>query len=586
MLKFFVFFPTLTLIPLLSGCNSPFQEDLYTHQDNSLSIEDLAVDEAVSSVLAEGFIQLPSSNQTTVEAELQGRRDVLDAISPSPPNTPFNVTVGNDLHVGKEAILPIAKNKAINVALTNNLDVEIASYQPAISSEAIRQAEASFDFLFGFGGTLGRNRIPQQTVPNNPFSSNEQSADTLNINGSLAKRLYSGGTLTLSTDVSKSENNNTDFVFQPNPAWQTVGTLGLNQPLLRNFGDSISRAQVKISTITHGQSLEDFKLSLMKTLTATEVAYLDLILQWKTLQVREWLYEQSQGVVSILELRRGYDTGESDYAQAVATLQQRSVEVISQRSLVHSASDALKALMNSDTYGLESNSVLQPVSALEPLEVKISLREAVMTAIEHRPDLRRLALEIDKNDISLEVADNARLPQLDLQAQMSFYGLGDSAGDGYNEVFNRDYLNYVAGLVFEVPLGNHAAEASYESTRLEKMTSTARYRKGVQDAVVEVKRLLRDVVTNAELMQANRAYRVAQAENMRALQVEEETMSGLTPTFLNLKLQTQSGLASARVAEITSIVNYNKAIANLYLAMGVTTRIHGIDVHTHSPLTP
>ena len=552
----------------------------------AISNDEITQEEPRAAGEPSGVIRLPIAEQTEVEAALQGRRDVLDSLSPSPPNTAFEATAGSDLHGGKESVLEITKDDAINVALMNNLDVEIASYQPTISTEAIRQAEAAFDFLFGLNGTLGRNRIPQQTVPNNPFSSDEQSTDTLNVDGSLAKKLHSGGTLTISTDVSRSENNNADFVFQPNPAWQTVGTVGLNQPLLRNFGDSVARAQINISTIMHGQSLEDFKLSLMNTLTATEVAYLDLVLQWKTLQVREWLYEQSQEVVSILELRRGYDTGESDYAQAVATLQQRSVEVISQRSLVHSASDTLKALMNSDAYGLESNSVLQPSSTLEPLEVRISLREAVMTAVEHRPDLRRLALEIDKNDVSLEVADNARLPQLDLQAQMSFYGLGDSAGDGYNEVFDAEYLNYVAGLAFEIPLGNHAAEADYQSKRLEKMTSTVRYRKGVQDAVIEVKRLLRDVVTNAELMQANRAYRVAQAENMRALQVEEETMSGLTPTFLNLKLQTQSGLATARIAEFTSIVNYNKSIANLYLAMGVTSNMHGIDVHTNSRQSP
>ncbi len=536
--------------------------------------------------LNDAIIKLPTSNQTEAETALQGRRNTLDALSPSPPNAAFDVNVGWDLHSGKGLVFEITKKEAINASLINNLDVEIASYQPAISTEAIRQAEAAFDFLFGLDGTLGRNRIPQQTVPNNPFSSDEQSTDALNIKGSLAKQLYTGGTLSISTDVSKSKNNNADFVFQPNPAWQTVGTVGLNQPLLRNFGDSTTRAQINISTITYGQSLEDFKLSLMNTLNATEVAYFELVLQWKTLQVREWLYEQSQEVVSILELRRGYDTGESDYAQAIATLQRRSVEVISQRSMVHSASDALKALMNSDLYGLESNSVLQPSSKLEPLGVTISLREAVMTAMEHRPDLRRLALEIDKKDISLEVADNARLPQLDLQAQMSFYGLSDSGGSGYNEVFDAEYLNYVAGLAFEVPLGNHAAEADFQSKQLEKMTSKARYRKGVQDAVVEVKRLLRDVVTNAELMQANRAYRVAQAENMRALQVEEETMSGLTPTFLNLKLQTQSGLASARIAEFTAIVNYNKAIANLYLAMGVTNNMNSIDIHTHSLQKP
>ncbi len=585
MSKFFRFFPTFTLVAFISGCNSPFQEELSPRLPSALA-EDQGEQDAPKPNESNGELTLPITVQTEVEAALQGRREVLDALSPAPPSGAWNATAGNDLHDGEESVLSITKEDAINTALKNNLDVEIASYQPAMSSEAIRQSEAAFDFLFGLNGTLGRNRIPQQTVPSNPFSSDEQSTDTLNIDSSLSKRFYSGGTLTVSTDVSKSENNNADFLFQPNPAWQTVGTVGLNQPLLRNFGESVSRAQVNISTIAHGQSLEDFKFSLMNTVTATDVAYLDLVLQWKTLQVREWLYEQSKQVVEILELRRGYDTGESDYAQAVATLQQRRVDVITQRSFVHGASDVLKALMNSDSYGLEANSVLQPTSELEPLEVTISLREAVMTAIEHRPDLRRLALEIDKNDISLEVADNARLPQLDLQAQLSYYGLGDSAGNGYNEVFDAEFLNYVAGLSFEVPLGNHAAEAEYQSKRLEKMSSSARFRKGVQDAVVEVKRLLRDVVTNAELMQANRAYRVAQAENMRALQVEEETMSGLTPTFLNLKLQTQSGLASARIAELSSIVNYNKAISNLYLAMGITNNMHGIDIHTQTLNTP
>jgi len=53
-------------------------------------------------------------------------------------------------------------------------------------------------------------------------------------------------------------------------------------------------------------------------------------------------------------------------------------------------------------------------------------------------------------------------------------------------------------------------------------------------------------------------------------------MSGLTPTFLNLKLQTQKGLASARISEFTSIANYNKAIASLYKAMGTTLEMQQI----------
>jgi outer membrane protein TolC len=172
-----------------------------------------------------------------------------------------------------------------------------------------------------------------------------------------------------------------------------------------------------------------------------------------------------------------------------------------------------------------------------------------------------------------------------MQAQMSFYGLGDSAGDGYREVFNTEFINYLAGLTLQVPLGNRSAEANYTSARLQKMSAVASYKQGIQQAIIDVKTALRDIVTNAELMRANRAYRIAQTENLRALAVEEETMAGLTPTFLNLKLQTQSGLASARKLEFSSIINYNKSIAALYLAMGTTLSMHQVEIQTNS-VTP
>ena len=99
--------------------------------------------------------------------------------------------------------------------------------------------------------------------------------------------------------------------------------------------------------------------------------------------------------------------------------------------------------------------------------------------------------------------------------------------------------------------------------------------------------LMVDVVaTNAKLVSANKSFRIAQAENLRALQVEEETLSGLTPTFLNLKLQTQAGLANARIAEFTSAVNFNKALATLYMAAGTTLEMHQISLDNVLTMDP
>jgi outer membrane protein TolC len=354
---------------------------------------------------------------------------------------------------------------------------------------------------------------------------------------------------------------------------------------LRNFGETVTLSQIKLAQIAQNQAKEDLIEAINTAVSETEKAYFDLGLQWKTLQVKLWLLEEGEAVVEVLRLRMGYDTGDADYAQAAATVQQRRAEVISQQSLVHRSSDALKKLINTNTLPIESEEVIVPTGSITANQVSISLRQAIVTALERRPDLRKLAMTIDSESINMKVADNALLPQLDMQAQMSFYGLGDTAGDGYQEVFDGDYLNYVLGLKFSVPLGNRAAKAMYQSSRLQQMSAVAAYKQAVQQTLLDVKNALRDIVTNNELIQANASYRIAQTENMRALAVEEETMAGLTPTFLNLKLQTQVGVANARIAEFGSIVNYNKAIVSLNKAMGTTLDTHQVLVIDESPQT-
>jgi len=86
------------------------------------------------------------------------------------------------------------------------------------------------------------------------------------------------------------------------------------------------------------------------------------------------------------------------------------------------------------------------------------------------------------------------------------------------------------------------------------------------------------VITNYELIEATRAFRVAQAENLRALLVQEETLVGLTPEFLNLKFQRQETLAEARREEVAALVNFDTALAELYRAMGVGLTMRRIEV--------
>ena len=393
---------------------------------------------------------------------------------------------------------------------------------------------------------------------------------------SLAKKLTSGGTFTVASTVTKTDSETSGFTFNPNPSWQSIGTLDFKQPLLRGFGKKVALSEVKLTKNASAKSIQEFKHTLHILVTDTEKAYLQLALQWRILQVQEWLLEQGDSVVKILELRRDYDTSESDYAQAVATVKQRSANVISQQAEVQNASDQLKLLMNNPTLAIETTTVLCPKGDIKVEDIHLSLRDTILTAAANRPDLQSLRISIDSHNIKVNVAKNATLPQLDLQAQLSFYGLDSGIGNAYSEVFNGEYISHLIGLSFEQPLDNRFSKAGYRSSRLQRVAAITTYNKAIQQVILEVKVAMRKVATSAALVSANKSFRIAQAENLRALRVEEDTLTGLTPTFLNLKLQTQAGLANARIAEFTSAVNFNSALASLYLASGTTLEMHQI----------
>ena len=561
------------IVTMFWGCQSPLSSHFNTANLKNIQHllgEDVHVEDGLS-VSVQG---IPKD----IEPALIGRMDELDAITPVGIDGTWPSQITTPINGESLSTTGITIDQAVLWAIKNNLDLKLSRLEPAISKQSYIQADSVFDFVFAGTASSRGVKIPQQQtlVGGIQFGASESVSDVLAYEASLAKKLTSGGTFTVASTVTKTDSETSGLTFNPNPSWQSIGTLDFKQPLLRGFGEKVALSEVKLAKNANAKSIQEFKHALHVLVTDTEKAYLQLALQWRILQVQEWLLEQGESVVEILELRRDYDTSESDYAQAVATVKQRSADVIYQQAEVQNASDQLKLLMNNPTLAIETTTVLCPKGDIKVEDIHLSLRDTILTAAANRPDLQSLRISVDNQNIKVNVAKNATLPQLDLQAQLSFYGLDSGAGNAYSEVFNGEYINHLIGLSFEQPLDNRFAKAGYRSSRLQRVAAITTYNKAVQQVILEVKTAMRKVATNAALVSANKSFRIAQAENLRALGVEEDTLTGLTPTFLNLKLQTQAGLANARIAEFTSAVNFNSALASLYLASGTTLEMHQI----------
>ncbi|MFT7668091.1 MAG: outer membrane protein, partial [Planctomycetota bacterium] len=140
--------------------------------------------------------------------------------------------------------------------------------------------------------------------------------------------------------------------------------------------------------------------------------------------------------------------------------------------------------------------------------------------------------------------------------------------------------NFFVGLAFEVPSGNRAAEARLRQAQVASSAALIAYEDVVRQVVLEVKEALRNLRTDFELVSATRASRLAQTENLRALEAEREQRSRLSPEFLNLVFGRQEGLAAAQLGEVQALAEYNRSLAALQRALGTGLNVERIEFST------
>ncbi|MGP1310765.1 MAG: TolC family protein, partial [Phycisphaerales bacterium] len=241
-------------------------------------------------------------------------------------------------------------------------------------------------------------------------------------------------------------------------------------------------------------------------------------------------------------------------------------------------SDRLKALRDSERFPLSGETLLLPPMDLTAAPVTFNLLDAVTQALQNRPELQIALLGIDDAALRQRFAENAKLPLLDLNLRAQIGAVEDDTGDALAELADNDFVNYIAGVQFEQPIGNRGPEAVFRQRRLERLQSVLNYASAVRNAVFEVKNALRSVVTNYALIEQTRVARLASAENLRALLVEEQTLRGLTPDFLNLKLNRQEALAQAELEEAIAIFDYKISLAEFFDATGVSLDRLGVNL--------
>jgi outer membrane protein TolC len=506
----------------------------------------------------------------------------LDTTSGPASYTSTPVRVGPSLFGEATPTADISLSRSLITTVSNNLTIQFGRLAPAISEARLTATEAAFDWtLFA---TTSYAYIDQPRTRTSVFNPGVDQRQDGTLSAGIRRRLVSGGGLTLQQELQRSDDDTPNQTTIPNPSNSLRFTAQLDQPLLRNFGSDAALAEVRLAANAERDAIQQLKATLVQQVAEAEAAYWQLVRAHGELKIAQRLLDRGVEVRDTLRKRQGsaQDVRASQFSDAVATVESRRADVIRAEATLRQSSDRVKQLMNDPQAGLATEILLVPTDAPLTAPLTFTLADVLTTALANRAEVQRALLAINDSAIRQQLADNARLPQLDMRLQVQVSELRDNLDTAYGRLIDANFVNYLVGLNYEQPIGNRGPEAAFRGRMLENLQAQLTYREVVQRIILDVKTALRSVTTSFALIEQTRASRIAAAENLRTLEVEEKTIQALSPEFLDLKLRRQQALAGAELAELAALTEYNASLARLHAAMGTALQRNGIRFEVES----
>ena len=481
---------------------------------------------------------------------------------------------------------------AIARGIREHLSLQAAGLSVPIRRRAVTENRAAFDpALEAELGAAGGRELTGSMLYEDEYRESRE----LGASAGIRKRFRTGLSAGLTLETARRENNSTADALDPQ--YQDVAVLQLSQPLLRGFGRTVNTAGVRIAEERVRVAGYDYLTQAQAVAAAVERAYYELaragaVLDYR-IESRELARELMMG--NRKKLERGV-VSITEVEEARTAVAARDEEVIKARQAVEVASNRLKDLIEIRRNHPLYDESLSAGPIPDPERRFPDLGHALGMALASRPEIKALKAKADALDIRLAATKNGRLPRLDLVGTLSANGLsGDDRpvqlfgpprtsglsgdyGDALSRMAEGDGYGWSVDLRLTYPLGNRAAEARYDRSRMEKQQLVHRINRiegaietEVKNALVATRRSLERVRVAGEFEALARSTLDHEMKRLRR---------GLSNTFRILRYQTD--VVAAGIRKVTAVVDCHLGLADLYQAMGTNLERHGIAIEVMS----
>src|SRR2546426_2090019 len=318
--------------------------------------------------------------------------------------------------------LPLSVGDLINLIIQNNLDVGVNRLTPLSSRYLIETMYLRFEPTLHLQATVTRNTSPaiSQLI-------GAQSLSTLGGAYSLgfSQALDTGTTLGVDFVMNRNSSNSAFNTF--NPSYTGLLRYSFSQHLLKDYGRVNNRRQIRVAQNNQKISETQFERQLIDLVSQAQRSYWDLVFAAEDIKVKQRSMDLAQKTLSDNQIQVRIGTlAPIDVVQAESEVANRRVQFITSTYTEVQTQDQVKKLITSQgDPGLVLAKLIpsQVVPKPQPSDV-LPVEQAIKVALENRPELKQLQLDLQNRKIDLDYTKNQLLPAVDFIASYSQNGVG------------------------------------------------------------------------------------------------------------------------------------------------------------------
>lgn len=536
--------------------------------------------------------QLRESSIEPVQNESGPRRKALTEISqPAEELPPVEIPVGRawwDATVGR----PIRADARpwemdldglLMIALEHSDHVLAVSLEPEIRETEISRQMAQFDTLSFLDSKWNDLNDPVGNTLTTGGPSRYLDDHWFNKGGFKRLNWY-GGQAELAQEMGLRNTNSVFFLPESQANMRLV--MSYTQPLMRGRGRCYNESIVVLAQADTELARRDLERQLQEHFYQVAEAYWRLWLERARYLQQKDAAASTAKLLAELEGRREIDVLQSHILRARGAMAVRQAAVQRADLAVRNQETRLWAITGAPELHLSRATELVPQSLpsfeLPPLDRDASVQEA----LQQRPEVTATLEKIRAAQTKLDVATHELMPALNLALQGYAHGLNGQfdVGRAFVNQFALGAPGYTAGIYYEAPIGNAAAQARLRRRQLEARQLALQFEATLKQVSADVDNSIRDIdAARATAHGQHHAMLAARGEldyllaRWRMMPGEDRATSLMMDEVLDALdrlVAAEGALAQAQVDYALALIQFKRATGQLFQVQRVGALPH------------